>query len=226
MKHLKAMLTLLFMAAILSTGLAQNIIIKAGPSFVNMKFKSDMSEEDIDTDIRTGYHIGIALETPISENLFFEPGLLVSTKGWTYKYEDNDYGYYSIKTTMSPVYIDIPLRAKSYFGNGKAKFYGALGPYVGIGVGGKTKYEIKDQFSKETDSEDIEWGSNEDEDLLETLDFGLTAGAGVQIKSFQFELYYDLGLRNISSYKDGDTSIKNKVFGISVGYLFATGKAM
>jgi hypothetical protein len=55
-------------------------------------------------------------------------------------------------------------------------------------------------------------------DGLNKLDFGLTAGVGVSIYSFQIGLSYGFGLSNISSYSD--VIIRNRVLGISVGYVF------
>ena len=45
-------------------------------------------------------------------------------------------------------------------------------------------------------------------------------GVGVNIKGFLISAQYGLGLANLTTEDTGDTEMKNKVIGISVGYLF------
>ena len=147
----------------------------------------------------------------------FETGLLLSTKGFKLNEKENNSEY---KMKMNLFYIDIPLTAKASFDVGGAKVYGVLGPYLGIGLSGKGKTEYSYDGETETDEEEIKWGSNEDEDDLKRLDFGLTMGAGVEINSIIFELSYDLGLANIATITDDSFTINNRVLKISAGYKF------
>ena len=121
---------------------------------------------------------------------------------------------------LNLIYLDIPLTAKASFDLGGARIYGVFGPYIGMGLSGKNKFEITAMGETETEEEDIKLGSDEDEDDVKRLDFGLTMGAGVEISSIQIGLSYGLGLANISPYTDGGSKISNRVLGISVGYKF------
>jgi len=49
---------------------------------------------------------------------------------------------------------------------------------------------------------------------------GLNFGAGIEISSFQITAQYGLGLTNLAA-DSNDGTMKNKVFGISVAYLFS-----
>ncbi len=200
---------------------AQNFGVKAGLNLSNMLMKDDDDTYSDDFKMNPGFHIGATAEFPLAEMISFETGLLLSTKGFTVSEEETFMGEtYKIEGKMNLLYLDIPLTAKASFDLGGAKIYGAFGPYLGMGLSGKSKYEGTYNGETETYEEDIEWGSDEDESDLKRLDFGLTMGAGVEINSIQIGLSYGLGLANISPYTDGGTKINNRVLGLSVGYKF------
>jgi hypothetical protein len=65
----------------------------------------------------------------------------------------------------------------------------------------------------------IKWGSESQNDLRR-LDFGLTIGAGIQIKSLEIGISYDLGLSNMAPDDyNYSTIIKSRVLAVSIGYL-------
>jgi hypothetical protein len=71
------------------------------------------------------------------------------------------------------------------------------------------------------DEENISFGSNEEEDHLRRLDYGLTAGAGIKLNSIQIGISFGLGLANLSNNNtEGLSQINNHVLGISVDYKF------
>ena len=213
----------LFIVAILCTMttelFAQNIGVKAGLNLSNMLAKDNVGTYSDDFKMNPGFHVGVTAEFPLAEMISFETGLLFSTKGFKIIEEETLMGEtvkYDSKTNL--LYLDIPLTAKASFDLGGAKIYGVFGPYIGMGLSGKAKYEMTDLGGTETDEEDIKWGSDEYEDDLKRLDFGLTMGAGVEIGSIQIGLSYGLGLANISPYTDDGTKVNNRVLGLSAGY--------
>ena len=200
---------------------AQKFGIKAGLNLSNMLIKDDIETLSDDFKMNPGFHIGATAEFPLTEMFSFETGLLLSTKGFkTSEGETFEGVTYMYKSKANLLYIDIPLTAKASFDLGGAKIYGVFGPYLGIGLSGKTKYE--GNFNGETISveEYIDWGSDEEYSDLKRMDFGLTVGAGVELNSIQIGLIYSLGLANISAYTYGGSEVKNRVLGISVGYRF------
>ena len=201
--------------------IAQNFGIKAGLNLSNMLIKDDDDTYSDDFKMKPGFHIGATAEFQLTEMFSFETGLLLSTKGFKMSEEETYMGEtYKYESKLNLLYLDIPLTAKASFDLGGAKIYGAFGPYLGIGLSGKSKHEETYDGETESEEEDIEWGSDEDESNLKRLDFGLTMGAGVEINSIQIGLSYALGLANISPYTDGGSKINNRVLGLSVGYKF------
>ena len=116
--------------------------------------------------------------------------------------------------------MDIPVVLKvSVDAGSSVRIFGAAGPYIGVGLTGKWKSVEEYQGDEDTDEEKVEWG-NTDDDHLKRLDYGLTFGAGVEIKAFLVGISYDLGLANISAYTDLETKVKNRVLRITVGFWF------
>ena len=200
---------------------AQNFGLKGGLNLSNMLMKDDDDTYSDDYKMKPGFHVGATAEFPLSEMFSFETGLLLSTKGFQISEEETEMGEtYKMEGKLNLLYLDIPLTGKAKFDVGGAKIYGVFGPYVGMGLSGKSKYEATYDGETETEEEDIEWGSDEDESDLKRLDFGLTMGAGVEINSIQIGLSYNFGLANISPYTEGGTKVNNRVLGLSVGYKF------
>jgi hypothetical protein len=169
---------------------------------------------------KTGFHFGLTGEYPVSEKVAFETGILISSKGTKSSNTSTHNGVtYESNSTLNLLYLEIPLTAKTYFNVGQSKIFGALGPYIGLGIGGKYKGKVVHSGETNSYKRDIYWGSGTDAEFRR-LDFGLTAAAGVEIRSIQIGLSYNLGLANISTFTDNGVKIKNRVLGLSVGYKF------
>jgi hypothetical protein len=194
---------------------AQKLGVKGGLSIA--KVVAD-ELEDLDNKMNLGFHAGLSADVPIAGVASLETGIVLTTKGSKFVEEGDDYEF---KIKINTLYLDIPLRIKATTSiNDGLLAYGAFGPYMGIGLSGKTKFE--DTYGGQTDSEteDIEWGNDEENDHLRRLDYGLSFGGGVIFKGIEIGLNYDLGLANISAYRADDSAIKNRVLRITVGYKF------
>jgi len=88
------------------------------------------------------------------------------------------------------LFLDVPVLLKVGPSVGPAKLFVAAGPYVGFGLTGK----IKAEADGEEESEDIEWGSDPETDMLKRLDFGAKFGLGAEVMNFTFGAYYSLVL--------------------------------
>jgi hypothetical protein len=221
MKYLVKLFVVVIALTMTTELFAQNFGLKGGLNLSNMLMKDDEDTYSDDFKMKPGFHIGATAEFPLSDMLSFETGLLLSTKGYKMSEEDTDDGEtYKYEVKLNLLYLDIPLTGKATFDVGGAKIYGVFGPYVGMGLSGKTKSEYTDDGETETYEDDIEWGSDEEKSELKRLDFGLTMGAGVEINSIQIGLTYNMGLANISPYTEDGFKINNRVLGLSVGYKF------
>ena len=192
---------------------AQSFGVKAGLNLSTMLSKNDKRTFSDDFKMKPGFHIGVTAEFPIDEMFSFETGLLLSTKG--YKISKEDY-----KQKVNINYLDIPLTGKASFDIADTKVYGLFGPYIGMGLSGKLKFEEIDFGETHTGEDNIDWGSDKELSDMKRLDFGITVGVGVEINSFQIGLSYNLGLANISPSTDGGSKVNNRVLGLSVGYKF------
>jgi hypothetical protein len=231
--NMKKILALIFFASVTTVTFAQSnsksedkkrekisYVVKGGLNLSNLLVKDNETTYSKDFKSKPGFHVGLTTEIPISGKFTFESGILLSTNGFKNSvtetignetFEHND--------SYNLLYIDIPLTGKAYFNVGQTKIFGALGPYIGLGLSGKVKAELITNGQTEPHNQDINWGTNSDDDLRRP-DFGMTVAVGAEISSIQFGLYYNLGLANISATTDNGYKIKNKVLGLTVGYKF------
>ncbi|MEQ8547142.1 MAG: porin family protein [Cyclobacteriaceae bacterium] len=221
MKNILKLLIVLIGFTMTTESYAQTFGVKAGLNLSNLLVEDDNETYSDDYEMNPGFHVGATAEFRITQLFSFETGLLFSTKGFKISGEESIFGVaIQYESKMNLFYLDIPLTAKASFDLGSAKIYGVFGPYIGMGLSGKSKYETTTLGETETGEEDINWGSDEVEDDLKRLDFGLTMGAGVEISAIQIGLSYGLGLANILPYNDDGSRISNRVLSISVGYKF------
>jgi len=166
--------------------------IKGGLNFSTVALSGGTGT--ITPDSKTGFNLGVISEIPLATDFYLQPGLLFSTKGFK-----------SDSETFSTNHIDIPINALYKLHAGSIKVLGFAGPYISYALSGKSG------------SDNITFsGDNKD---MNAFDFGLNFGAGVEISNFQITAQYGIGLTN-SLANSGDVTMKNKVFGVSVAYLF------
>lgn len=203
---------------------AQSFGIKGGLNLAKMLAKDDDENMSDEFKMNPGFLVGLTAEFPVAENTSFETGLFISTKGFRMNEEDTYNGTtYTFKSKANLLYLDIPLMAKAYFDAGPSKIYGAFGPYIGYGLSGKIKSEMKGGGETETEEEDVEWGSGEDNNL-KRLDYGLMVGVGIEVSSLQIGLNYSLGVANIASTTENGSKANNRVLSITVGFKLPTSK--
>ncbi len=215
-------MVVLFIFTLATESYAQRIGIRAGAVMSNMLFKDDDGTYSDDLKMRPSFTVGVVGEIPFNDMFFFEPGIMLTSKGYKYDAEESMFGFtIKIEESMSPLYIDIPLNFKVAGEIGDdLKLYGIAGPYVGLGVGGKFKLKTEGSLEDMDLDEPIKWGSDEESDDFKMLDFGVNIGAGVEFGPLQAGVYYGLGLANISSYTEGGAKVANRTMGLTVTWFF------
>lgn len=176
--------------------------VKFGMNFGNMT-KLDNSK------VLPGFTAGIGMDYEFNEHWAFQPGLMVTSKGFKYKFEGE-------KFTARPIYLDIPLTAAYKFPiTDDVKFVVNAGPYLGIGVGGKSKLHIDNAKSNKMFADDeMNW---------KRFDLGIQWGVGVELgEHYLINITGQNGF--ITPYHfdndyDGDKP-RNMNFAIGVGYRF------
>ena len=158
---------------------------------------------------KTGFHVGLATQTSLTDNLGLESGLYYSTLGLKHENE-------VVKIYTDPSYLQLPVSLffKLDLSNG-LYLYPAVGVYAGYGIGGKFKIE-RYTGSLETLKTDFFI-----DDVTDRFDFGLNVGASLRIDQLSIGLGYDLGLTRLNKESlEGATDTKNGNIRVSVGYFF------
>ena len=194
-----------------------NFGVKAGFGMASMSARDDDDTFTDDRKPKLALHMGGVIQYNLMDALALEGGLLFSFKGVKYKGSDLGYDY---KEAYNLFYMVIPITAKYTFDLGSISIYGQAGPYIGIGLAGKYKWE-DEYYDDEAHTETIEWGTSASNDDLKRPDFGITIGAGVVVfGNLQAGIYLEKGLANISPYTHNNYRVKNSVFGLTAVYLF------
>ncbi|MBC7890412.1 MAG: PorT family protein [Ferruginibacter sp.] len=169
----------------------------------------------------------------LSDVVDLESGVLLSGRGSkaeTYFTDARDNNY--VKTKFNPTYIEIPLNAVVKFPldvKSKSNIFINAGPYIAIGVLGKTRVDRKIIGTTSNFTSDIKF-SNDDPftseqddaayDKLKRFDYGVNLGGGIDFGKFILKANYGLGLAKINSTQSNNTEDdKNKfrTFSISAG---------
>lgn len=211
------------------TAMAQSTQIKAGINLANISVTDNGRVEEANQ--LTSFHVGLVADMPLGSVLSFQPGILFTGKGAKTQSGDASTNNYS-KATTNPYYIEVPanLVFKAPIGSSAKLFVGA-GPYLGVGIGGKSKIEIVRPLVGKTEIErDIEFSNddpttfNEEEGagfgVMRRFDYGLNGMAGIEGKSIVLGVNYGLGLAKLQSGANNNEDDKNKhrVLSLSIGF--------
>jgi hypothetical protein len=216
-------LTALILLSALSLHAQIGFGVKGGLNFQNVNGK-DIDGNKRENGLSTGFHIGATVDIPVAPDFYFQPALLLSTKGTKYKIlmvkSTSDYD-----AALHLTYLELPLNLlyKPKLGSGHILL--GFGPYLAYGISGKIK------FLDSNDKVDVKFkGTVKESDNSSYAYFkGFDAGANI---FFGYELSMglfvtlntQLGMLNMIPEYDGSTpdsgSMKNTGFGLSVGYKF------
>lgn len=196
-----------------STGKMVSFQIRAGVNFQNLNGK--IGGTDPENKLLTAFHAGVDVPIMIAPEFYIQPGVLYSMKGAKNKNNSD------IKTQLS--YIEVPVNFvyKPMLGMGHLIL--GVGPYMGIGIGGKEKAPGGDEDVKfENEVTPIQYAADP---YYRRLDFGGNLLAGYQFSNgLFFQLNAQLGMTNILPEIQGlskdDYKLKNTGFGVSLGYGF------
>ena len=201
-KILTLSFTLCFVFAVNYSQAQARIGLKAGLNLSTMTLKE--SGMSLDPKTMTGFHVGLISEIPLNDKLFFQPGILYSTKGSKYSVSGMD-------VSITPSFVEVPVNVLFKSDLGSAKLLLFAGPYFAFGIGGDVK--------SPSDTKAISYGSGDQKDM-KSFDFGLNFGAGVEVSNFQITAQYGLGLSNLAPVTTNSAEMKVRTIGISVAYLF------
>lgn len=201
MKKLGLVFVICFFVSL--TTLAQTRIgFRGGLQLADMRNEPDdrtgLTDE---TKMLFGYQAGVVFDHSFNKLVFFQPGVLISSKGS--KIEET-----IINTTTviknNPLYIEVPLLFGLRLGLQNLKLFGMAGPYLSYGISGKNSIKTTNNTNNTVILEaenSIRWGEqttlSEPKDLRR-FDMGLTVSAGVELGNMQIGAFYSPGFVNIS----------------------------
>lgn len=172
-----------------------NFGVKGGVNFTNMT--SDGFE---DNNSRTGFHLGVLAEIPVSDRFSVQPEVLYSTHG-TEEEGSNYTNEYKLD------YIQVPVIAKFYLIDGLA-----------LEAGPSFNFLVQEEYDFESGVLDIE----SDTDYASTFEFGGALGA-----SYKFNNGFFLNGRYVIGFTDAfdsdsfdEDAINNNGFQLGVGFQF------
>lgn len=215
------MLGALFFMPIKDASAQAKFGVKGGYNLSDMKYEARSSVGDLpNSKSLSGFHLGLVADLPIVDVLSIQPAVLYNSIGSKIERGSDDAGY-TVK--INPQYVDIPVNIlfKPQIAEGTRLYVGA-GPYIGFGVGGKASVKGNVGDISGYADHDLKFGNSSDDDLKST-DIGGNVLAGLEFGS-GFTIGAQYGASFTNNAPKGDDSdakiLKNKVFSISVGFLF------
>ncbi|WP_242920043.1 porin family protein [Pontibacter liquoris] len=196
--------------------------IKAGGNLANWEGETMTSVQDlidytdgsVSRKMREGFHIGGYVTIPVMKGFEIEPGLQYSQKGMQMvgkiPMEKADFLNATVTLTNKAEYLDLPVIAKVYVGEG---FHIFAGPQVSYLVSNKVQAKAG---ALGYNALNREWDMKSG---LRDVDVAVTGGLGYQFANgFNISAGYDYGLSTIDDNGSFDTF--NRVAKASIGYTF------
>ena len=229
MKKVVAGMAVLFICA---NANAQLFYAQGGLNLANITQTNNGQAEK--NNLLTTFNAGFMGRFGLSKTVDLESGILLTGRGSkaeTYFNGGSDY----VKSTFNPLYIEVPLNLVVTVPlEKKSGIFFNAGPYIAIGVGGKSKTDSKFGPLTSSSSTSIKF-SNDDPftsqqddaayDKLKRFDFGLNLGGGIQLEHLLLKVNYGFGLAKINSTESNNTvNDKNKYRTLSFSVGIPLGK--
>ena len=183
------------------TASAQTMGARAGVNFATLDTSSDAGAAPLDWQFRPVFSGFLTL--PVTRWLVLQPEVAYALKGT----RSEDAG------TVSKVlldYLEVPVLGRFSFGApGARRFFGVAGAALSMLLRARTRVDLGDA----TEELDIR-------DDVETLDWGLVLGGGVEVGSIVFDARYTHGLRDIDRDATDTVTVRNRAVSISAGIRF------
>ena len=222
--RLPLLLLAIFLSAFSATYAQPGFGPEIGVGMSSMHFAPPLGFTAADVATMASGKVGVLVDLPLNKHLYFQAGLSVSSKGAvrSFSYYTNDSFNESVNQTLHIYYADLPVNLLFKSGHqGRGRFVGGLGATASYIIGGKNK--LHDSF----DSSGIKTVTDDNLNIIrgqtiKGFDIGLNLTAGYELPTgLFFRAYYTVGVSDIGPGTEVD---KNRMWGISAGYLFGKGR--
>lgn len=158
---------------------------------------------------RVGLTIGgfADVQTPVN-NLYLQPGIFYTQKGGVISDPD-----INLNTDVLFRYLEIPVWLLFREKTGAARFFGGVGPIIGLGMSGREKVD-------EQTSQELTFGSDVNTNDYKSFDFSGGLMVGLQFEdAATLSFFYSRTLNNLSL--DENITFRNQYIGVRLGvYVF------
>lgn len=224
MKTTKRILMSLLFALVATSVFSQIAVgVKTGINWSNINTSATSGGTIPNVDFLASVNLGVFAEIGLSENFAIQPELVYTKKGFQIK-EGFDFDLFKlpvfagVKVQTKINYLEMPLLAKYKFGTGAIKAYVTAGPTLGYALNGKLQTKANFIIDIPLSNTNIDMSN----DNFNRFEVGATVGAGVDFPmgsgSFFVDARYTHGLTKVDNISFAELALKNKVFGLSVGY--------
>jgi hypothetical protein len=187
--------------------------IQAGVVLAKMTGQFNGNDNDYET--KTGYTVGVIVDAPINSKFSFAPGLHFVQKGTLQR---PPVGTLITKSYIALRYAELNLNFIYKAPGKRGNFFVGAGPSIGFNLPSKKGTQI----NKDKTETDVAFGVTIDKDLR-GVDYGINTLLGYRLnKGLYVSLNLNLGMRDLRPVEaSGVSDIKNRYFGIQVGWLLA-----
>ena len=193
---------------------AQEISIRGGFNLSQFQYQREGNVVPRDgTKLKPGFNIGPIIDIPLQNIFSVETGILFTSKG--HKFSGNPLqGVQNYLFQINTFYLDLPILLKTTIPVKKTKITAMAGGYIGNALYGKVIAEGEENSVLKHFENKIQWGNKSNE--YDRFDYGLKFGAGVKVRKFQLEAFYELGLKDFSN--DMVFELRNRVLEVCCSY--------
>jgi len=225
MKFLKSNLIALIVMSMVSFLSAQITVgVKTGINVADAQVGGLNSNIIPEIRTNTGFSAGVWSEIPLLNGFSFRPELNYTQKGFRTL---GDLGFFGVDISNLPVgvgfrarlnTVETPLLFKYSYGNELAKVYALLGPNVSYATDGFARPVVQALLSFNLPAQNLDLSM----DLYRRWELSGTIGLGGEIKAGNGKLFGDVrfnhGISTLLNNPTIDLDIRNKSFGVHVGY--------
>ncbi|HXR84023.1 MAG TPA: porin family protein [Hanamia sp.] len=209
--------------ALFTNAKSQKVYIQGGVNLANISTSNSGSTEK--NNMLTSFNAGIMGRSNASEAIALETGLLLDGRG---SKSESGSGNTFYKVTFNPLYLELPVNliVRLPLANSKSNIFVNAGPYVAMGIAGKTKLDGQLAGATIHSDKNIQFTSTDPTEndqaysKLKRFDYGVNVGAGFDLGRILLKANYGLGLAKINSTQTNNNANdkdKYRTVSISVG---------
>lgn len=186
-----------------------------GVSFANIHSKADGTTNNGNS--KTGILAGILIDAPFNSHFSFQPGLQFVQKGMK---NDLTIGGATEKVKLNTNYVEMPLNLLYNANSNPGNFFIGAGPSIALGISGEWKYDSPGNSLTQS----VKFGTGDQNDI-KSLELGANFTSGFCLPDGLFiAANFSMSLNNLMPGGSAYGTLKNRYFGVRIGYLLKNNK--